>query len=152
MFDKYKKLFKHDEQNNIDDRYVLIPVSTINEELTKNIVELEKLGEELTMVLQRKYAKVFENQGKTNLSIWISRDIDGDEIEDSTSEKCLVKEYRSQIAIDYDGQKLNEDIYAETIGLWYYFGGYLKGSGTLYDLSKNNLEEDIEKALVMLLN
>ncbi|KQL36084.1 hypothetical protein [Psychrobacillus sp. FJAT-21963] len=152
MFDKYKKLFKYDEQNNIDDRYVLIPVSTINEELTKNIVELEKLGEELTMVLQRKYAKVFENQGKTNLSIWISRDIDGDEIEDSTSEKCLVKEYRSQIAIDYDGQKLNEDIYAETICLWYYFGGYLKGSGTLYDLSKNNLEEDIEKALVMLLN
>jgi len=35
--------------------------------------------------------------------------------------------------------------------LWYYFGGYSEGSGTLYDLSKNDLETDIEEALKMCL-
>lgn len=123
----------------------------INEELKRNIVELERLGEEWGKVLQRKFADVFESQGKQNLRIWICRDIDGDEIEDLTSEKCLEKEYRSQIAIDYDGPKFDDDFYADTIELWYYFGGYFKGSGTLYDLSKNDLETDIEKTLKTLL-
>ncbi|OAH59211.1 MULTISPECIES: hypothetical protein [Bacillaceae] len=45
----------------------------------------------------------------------------GDEIEGLTSEKCLEKEYRSQIAIDYDGPKFDEDFYAATIELWHYF-------------------------------
>ncbi|WP_298466907.1 hypothetical protein [uncultured Psychrobacillus sp.] len=57
------------------------------------------------------------------------------------------KEYRSQIAIDYDSPKLEDDFYADTIQLWYYFGGYSEGSGTLYDLTKNDLETDIEEAL-----
>jgi hypothetical protein len=35
--------------------------------------------------------------------------------------------------------------------LWYYFGGHFKGSGTLYKLSKNDLETDIEDALKTLL-
>ncbi len=41
MFDKFRKLFKQDEQNEIDDRYVLIPESEINKELKRNIFELE---------------------------------------------------------------------------------------------------------------
>ncbi|MGG3452312.1 hypothetical protein ABER98_21175 [Domibacillus aminovorans] len=151
MFDKFRRLFKKDEQNETDDRYALVSESEINEELKRNIVELEKLGEEWSEVLQRKYVNEFESQEKQNLRVWVCRDIDGDEIEGLTSEKCLEKEYRSQIAIDYDGPKFDEDFYANTIELWYYFGGYVKGSGTLYDLSKNDLEVDIEKSLKALL-
>ena len=76
---------------------------------------------------------------------------EGAEEDDLTSERCLEKEYRSQIAIDYDGPKFDDGFYADTIELWYYFGGYFKGSGTLYGLSKNNLETDIEEALKMML-
>jgi hypothetical protein len=151
LLDKFRRLFKKAEKNEIDEKYVFIPEIEINEELKRNIVELEKLGEEWGKVLQRKYVDVFESQGKLNLRIWICRDIDGDEIEDLTSEKCLEKEYRSQIAIDYDGPKFDDDFYADTIELWYYFGGYFKGSGTLYDLSKNDLETDIEETLKTLL-
>ncbi|MCM3791115.1 hypothetical protein M3221_22515 [Domibacillus indicus] len=151
MLDKFRRLFKKDEQNKLYDKYILIPKSEINKELKRKIIELEKLGEECSKVLQRKYENVFEIQGKNNLIIWIGRDIDGDEIKGLTSEKCLEKEYRSQIAIDYDGPKFDDDFYADTIGLWYYFGGYSKGSGTLYDLSKNDLETDIEEALKTLL-
>lgn len=144
MFDKFKKLFKQDEQNK---RYVLVPESEINEELKKNIVELEKLGEELSMVFQRKYANPFKNQGKVNFRIWISRDIDGDEIDGLTSEQCLEKEYRSQIVIDFDDDTVDDDELPDYIELWYYFGGYFEGSGSLYDLIKNNLETDIEVSL-----
>ncbi|KIL74792.1 hypothetical protein SD77_2794 [Bacillus badius] len=42
---------------------------------------------------------------------------------------------------------MDDDFYAHTIQLWYYFGGYLEGSATLYDLSKKDLETDIEEAL-----
>lgn len=138
-------------QKEIDKKYVFIPESEINEELKRNIVELERLGDEWSKVLQRKYQNVFESKGKQNLRIWVCRDIDGDQEEDLTSERCLEKEYRSQIAIDYDGQKIDDDFYADTIELWYYFGGYFKGSGTLYDLSNNEIETDIEEALKMLL-
>ncbi|MCY8571312.1 hypothetical protein [Bacillus haynesii] len=151
MLNKILRLFKKDEQNEIDEKYIFVRESEINEELKRNIVELERLSEEWGKVLQKKYTKEFEKQGKYNLRIWICRDIDGDEIKDITSDKCLEKEYRSQIAIDYDGPKFDDDFYANTIELWYYFGGYFKGSGTLYDLSKNNLEIDIEEALKMLL-
>ncbi|MGG3642060.1 hypothetical protein ABES38_11890 [Bacillus gobiensis] len=151
MFDKIWRLFKKDNLNEINDKYILVPESKICENSKRNIVELERLGEESSEILQRKYANVFESQGKHNLRIWIYRDIDGDEIKALTSEKCLEKEYRSQIAIDYDGRKFDDDFYAITIELWYYFGGYSKGSGRLYDLSKNDLETDIEEALISLL-
>ncbi|MGF9966913.1 hypothetical protein [Bacillus rhizoplanae] len=130
--------------------YLSFPESEMNEELKRKIVELESLGKQLGKVLQRKYASVFESQGKQNLRIWVCRDIDGDENENLTTEQCFEKEYRSQLVIDYDGH--NHDFYAYYIELWYYFGGYFRGSGTLYDFSNNDLETEIEEALKMLLN
>ncbi|WP_322786434.1 hypothetical protein [Fictibacillus gelatini] len=152
MLDKIKKLLIKGEKNEIDDKYVFVPESEINEELKRNIIELERLSEEWSKVFQKKYANEFESRGKQNLKIWICRDIDGDGIGNLTSEKCLEKEYRSQIAIDYDGPKFDDDFYAHTILLWYYFTGGSKGSGTLYDLSKNDLQTDMEEALKMLLS
>ena len=151
LLDKFRKFFKKDRQEEIDEKYVLVSESEINEELKRNIVELERLGDEWSKVLQRKYRDIFESQGKQNLRIWVCRDIDGDEEEDLTSERCLEKEYRSQISIDYDGPKFDDDFYADTIELWYYFGGYSEGSGAVYALSKNDLEKDIEEALKKLL-
>ena len=130
---------------------VCVPEREINEELKSKIVKLEYFGEQLGKVLQKKYEGVFESQGKQNLRIWVCRDIDGDEKDDLTSQKCFEKEYRSQLVIDYDGPKVDDDFYAYYIPLWYYFGGSLKGSGTLYDLSKNNLESEIEEVLKILL-
>jgi hypothetical protein len=148
LLDKFRKFFKKDKKEEIDEKYVFVPENEINEELKRNIVELERLGEEWSKVLQRKYANIFESQGKQNLRIWVCRDIDGDEEEELTSEGCLEKEYRSQIEIDFDSPKFDDDFYADTIELWYYFGGYFKGSGTLYDLSRKDLETDIEEALI----
>jgi hypothetical protein len=147
----FRKFFKKDKQDDIDKMYICVPENEINEELKRKIIQLESLGEQLGKVLQRKYESVFESQGKLNLRIWVCRDIDGDEEYDLTSERCLEKEYRSQIARDYDGQKFDDDFYANTIELWYYFGGYFKGSGTLFDLSSNDLETEIEESLKMLL-
>ncbi len=151
MFNKFRKAFKKDLPEEKNDYYVFIPEAEINEDLKRNIVELERLADQLATILQIKYTKEFENQGKLNLRIWVCRDIDGDTEEDLTSANCLEKEYRSQIAIDYDGPKYDDDFYANTFGLWYYFGGYFKGSGTLYDLSKNDLEAVIEESLKNLL-
>ncbi|MDR4927751.1 hypothetical protein [Peribacillus simplex] len=134
---------------------VCVPESEINEELKRKIVQLESFGEQLGKVLQKKYEDVFESQGKQNLRIWVCRDIDGDEKDDLTSEKCFEKEYRSQIVIDFDGPKFEGDeFYAYYIELWYYYGGFFKGSGsgTLYDLSNNDLETEIEEGLKILLN
>ncbi|MGN7176559.1 hypothetical protein BK139_05065 [Paenibacillus sp. FSL R5-0490] len=132
--------------------YLSVPESEMNEKLKRKIAELESLGEQLGKVLQRKYASVFESQGKQNLGIWVCRDIDGDENEISTTEQCFEKEYRSQIVIDFDGPKFEgDDFYAYYIELWYYFGGYIRGSGTLYDLSNNDLETEIEEGLKILL-
>ncbi|MEC0343877.1 hypothetical protein [Peribacillus frigoritolerans] len=150
MIDKIRRLFKKEALNEVDEeRYVFIPV---NEELKRNIIELEGLGEELGKVLQRKYANKFESKGKQNLRIWICRDVDGDEITDITSEKCLELEYRSQIAIDYNGPKYDEDFYADTIELWH-FSDVIKGEafGTIYNLTKCNLETEIEATLIKLL-
>ncbi|MFF2501734.1 hypothetical protein [Peribacillus sp. NPDC058075] len=148
MIDKIRRLFKKEELNEVDEeRYAFIPV---NEELKRNIIKLEVLGEELGKVLQRKYANKFESKGKQNLRIWICRDIDGDEITDITSQKCLELEYRSQIAIDYDGPQY--DVYADTIELWH-FSDVIKGKayGTIYNLTKCNLETEIEATLIKLL-
>ncbi|GAB1776479.1 hypothetical protein PMEGAS67_19560 [Priestia megaterium] len=80
------------------------------------------------------------------------RDIDGDQLPNLSSKQCLEKEYRSQVAINFDGFTDEEDAYVHYIQLWYYFSGYFKGTGTLYDLSKNRLEADIEEKLEELLN
>ncbi|WHY98553.1 hypothetical protein [Peribacillus simplex] len=151
MLEKFRRLFKKVEQNETDDRYVFVSEDVINEELKRRIVELERLGEEWSIFLQKKYANKFENQSKQHLRIWVCRDIDGEVKEGLNSEKCLEKEYRSQIVMDYDGPKVDDDFYAYYIPLWYYFGGSFKGSGTLYDLSKNNLESEIEDVLKILL-
>ncbi|MGG0262122.1 hypothetical protein ABEY48_21030 [Bacillus mycoides] len=152
MFDKLKRLFKKDKENDLEDeRYILISESEINEELKRKIVELERLGSEYSKVLQKKYINEFERKGKRNLKIWVNRDIEGDEIEDLNSEKCLEKEYRSEIIIDFNDVTVEDDEYADFIQLWYYYGGYFKGTGTLYDTSRNNLETDIETALQTLI-
>jgi hypothetical protein len=150
MIDKIRRLFKKEDLNEVDEeRYAFVPV---NEELKRNIIKLEVLGEELGKVLQRKYASKFERKGKQNLRIWICRDIDGDEITDITSQKCLELEYRSQIAIDYDGPQYDEDFYTDTIELWH-FSDVIKGKayGTIYNLTKCNLETEIEATLIKLL-
>jgi c-di-AMP phosphodiesterase-like protein len=151
LFKKFAGLFKKDEQNENDDGYLFVSENEINEKLKRNIVELENIGEKWGKFLQRKYAEKFNDQGKHDLRIWVCRDIDGDEEDNLTSDRCLEKEYRSQIVIDFDGPKIEDDFYEYYIPLWYYFGGYSKGSGTLYDLSKNKLEADIEEALKILL-
>ncbi|WP_235712217.1 hypothetical protein [Bacillus mycoides] len=117
----------------------MISESEINEELKRKIVELERLGSEYSKVLQKKYINEFERKGKRNLKIWVNRDIDGDEIEDLNSEKCLEKEYRSEIIIDFNDVTVEDDEYADFIQLWYYYGGYFKGTGTLYDTSRKKI-------------
>jgi hypothetical protein len=62
-----------------------------------------------------------------------------------------LKYFQQSAALAPEGSKFDEDFYAVTIEFWYYFGGYFKGSGTLYDLSKNGLETDIVEALKMFL-
>ncbi|MFB0635231.1 hypothetical protein ACEPP6_08010 [Bacillus rugosus] len=119
------------------------------------IFELESLGEAVSVKLQNKYAGVFEAQGKPNLSIKVCRDIDGDVINDLTAERCLEKEYRSQITINYyqPAKAYDEDLDCFTIDLWYYYGGFVgSGCGTLFDLNNNDLEKEIEEVLIFLLN
>lgn len=135
-----------------DDKYILVPESEINETLKRDIVKLEEVGEAYCKSLQHKYRSKFERDGKQNLKIWVCRDIDGDQLPNLSSKQCLEKEYRSQIAINFGGFTDEEDAYVYYIQLWYYFGGYFKGTGTLYDLSKNHLEADIEEKLEELLN
>lgn len=147
MFDKLKKLFIDKQDQETDDKYILVPESEINENLKRDIVKLEEIGEAYCKSLQHKYRNKFVLDGKQNLKIWVCRDIDGDQLPNLSSEQCLEKEYRSQVAINFDGFTGEEDAYVHYIQLWYYFGGYFKGTGTLYDLSKNHLEADIEEKL-----
>ncbi|WP_129707476.1 hypothetical protein [Priestia megaterium] len=147
MFDKLKKLFMDKQNQETDDKYILVPESEINENLKKDIVKLEEVGEAYSEILQHKYRNIFEHDGKQNLKIWVCRDIDGDQLPNLSSEQCLEKEYRSQVAINFDGFTDEEDAYVHYIQLWYYFSGYFKGTGTLYDLLKNHLEADIEEKL-----
>ncbi|WP_228307655.1 hypothetical protein [Priestia sp. J2] len=147
MFDKLKKLFMDKQGQEADDKYILVPESEINENLKREIVKLEEVGEAYSESLQHKYRNKFEHDGKQNLKIWVCRDIDGDQLPNLSSEQCLEKEYRSQVAINFDGFTDEEDAYVHYLQLWYYFGGYFKGTGTLYDLSKNYLEADIEEKI-----
>ncbi|MEH7330882.1 hypothetical protein CN330_07595 [Priestia megaterium] len=152
MFNKLKKLFMDKQDQETDDKYILVPESEINENLKRDIVKLEEVGEAYCKSLQQKYRSKFERDGKQNLKIWVCRDIDGDQLPNLSSEQCLEKEYRSQVGINFDGFTDEEDVYVHYIQLWYYFSGYFKGTGTLYDLSKNHLEADIEEKLEELLN
>jgi actin-related protein len=147
LFDKLKKLFMDKQDQETDDKYILVPESEMNENLKRDIVKLEEVGEAYSENLQHKYRNKFERDGKHNLKIWVCRDIDGDQLPNLSSEQCLEKEYRSQVAINFDGFTDEEDAYVHYIQLWYYFSGYFKGTGTLYDLSKNHLEADIEEKL-----
>ncbi|WP_286166348.1 hypothetical protein [Peribacillus frigoritolerans] len=108
MFKKIKRLVEERKQNEIAGKYLSVSENEINEELQRKIGELERIAEDSSKVLQRKYSSSFAKHGKQNLRIWICRDIDGDEIDDLTSEKCLEKEYRSQIAVDYDDPESEE--------------------------------------------
>ena len=152
MFDELKKLFMDKQDQEADDKYILVPESEINETLKRDIVKLEEVGEAYCKSLQHKYRSKFERDGKQNLKVWVCRDIDGDQLPNLSSKQCLEKEYRSQVAINFDGFTDEEDAYVHYIQLWYYFSGYFKGTGTLYDLSKNRLEADIEEKLEELLN
>lgn len=150
-------LKKQKNQSPLDEGYLQIPEKDINLELKQIIFELESLGEAVSENLQKKYIDVFEAQGKPNLSIKV-RDIDGDVINDLTAERCLEKEYRSQITINfYQPAKAYdvdyEDLDCITVDLWYYYGGFIgSGCGTLFDLNNNDLEKEIEEVLIFLLN
>lgn len=145
---------KNSQPSNQTKKYIKIPANNINKDLKKKIVELEHRGEQLCILLQNKYLDKFKQLDKHNFNVWICRDIDGDEINDLTPERCLEKEYRSQVAINFDPpQEDDEDCYAATIELWYYYGGFKNsGCGTLYNLDKNDLEKEIEEEIIFLLN
>lgn len=85
-----RQLLKNQKnQSPLDEGYLQIPEKDINLELKQKIFELESLGEVVSKKLQNKYIDVFEAQGKPNLTIKICRDIDGDELNDLTAERCL---------------------------------------------------------------
>ncbi|KNF08176.1 hypothetical protein CLPU_9c00720 [Gottschalkia purinilytica] len=157
-----KKLFnlikKEKEQNNINDNlnYVKIPYSEINEDIKSKIRDLEKSSEELCIKYENKYKDLFEKAGKRNLELKVARDIDGDEIESLTDNGYLEPEYRSMISFYYDDgtEESREFDYFQTgIELWYYSTGYSRyGSGTLYCLTIEELEKEIEEILYSLLN
>ncbi|MCB7153201.1 MULTISPECIES: hypothetical protein [Bacillus] len=156
MWKTLRQLFKKQKnQSPIDEGYIQIPEKDINQVLKQVIFELESLGEAVSEKLQNKYAGVFEAQGKPNLSIKVCRDIDGDVINDLTAERCLEKEYRSQITINYyqPAKAYDEDLDCFTIDLWYYYGGFVGSCcGTLFDLNNNDLEKEIEEMLIFFLN
>ncbi|PSA99987.1 hypothetical protein [Bacillus halotolerans] len=156
MWKTLRQLFKKQKnQTLIEECYIQIPEKDFNLELKQMIFELESLGEAVSEKLQNKYIDVFEAQGKPNLSIKICRDIDGDIINDLTAERCLEKEYRSQITINYyqPAKAYDEDLDCFTMDLWYYYGGFVgSGCGTLFDLNNSDLEKEIEEMLVFLLH
>ncbi|MGP1908355.1 hypothetical protein ACTSEZ_09280 [Metabacillus sp. JX24] len=151
MFDRLRRLFKSRSKPLLNEKYISVPESEFNEELKKRIANIEREAEKLSSFLQKEYSGEFAERGIPNLKIWVCRDIDGDEMDHLTSENCFEKEYRSLIAIDHSGPKIDDDICAGTIELWYYFGGYFKGKGSLYGLSKDEMEKDVEQTLQVLL-
>lgn len=154
MWKALRLIFKKQKnQRPIADGYLHILEKDINLELKQKIYALEGLGEVVAEKLQRKYTDVFGSQGKRNLSIKICRDIDGDVLSDLTADRCLEKEYRSQITINYGTvTAYDEDLDTFTIDLWYYYGGFKgTGRGTLFDVKNNDLEKEIEEMLIYLL-
>ncbi|MCG0050783.1 hypothetical protein [Priestia aryabhattai] len=151
MFNKFKLLFTDKHQDEASDKYVEVPANEINEDLKIHIIALEKLGEKYSEVIEKEYTSKFECKGKKNLKIWVCRDIDGDQLPDLTSNHCLEDEYRSQVAINFDGFTDEEDAYVYYIQLWSYFSGGRKGIGALYDSSKYDLETNIKENLEVIL-
>ncbi|MEC1392500.1 hypothetical protein P9D26_03965 [Bacillus velezensis] len=157
MWKSFKQFLKKQiNQSPIDEGYIRIIEKDINLELKQRIFKLESLGEAVSKKLQDKYKDVFEAEGKQKLSIKICRDIDGDVLNDLTAERCLEKEYRSQITINYHQpakEAYDEYLDCFTLDLWYYYGGFKgTGCGTLFDLNNNDLEKEIEETLLFLLN
>lgn len=151
MFNVLKKLFTSSTNNKHDDSYILVPENEMNSQLRTKIIELENLGKRYSNELQKVYAKRFEESGMKNLKVWLHRDIDGDEIEILTAERFFEKEYRSIVAINFDSNDNGND-FVTYLQLWYYYGGYKKGEGTLYNSSKSDLKMDIEKILKEILS
>jgi hypothetical protein len=145
MFNILKMLFSNqdDKDNNV---YIAVQEDEMDSELRNRIFKLENLAKGLTQELQRKYAPQFKDSGKPNLKVWVHRDIDGDEIELLTLERFFTKEYRAVVAINFDREDSDGD-FVTYIQLWYYFGGYRKGEGTLYNSATRNLKADIEEVL-----
>ncbi|QJX80341.1 hypothetical protein [Priestia megaterium] len=149
MFNRFRRfLTKQDKKEN--DAYITVEENEMDSELKNRIYKLENYAKSLTQELQRKYAIQFKEQGKSNLKIWVYRDIDGDEIKDITFNRFFEKEYRSLVAINFDYED-NDDIFITYIELWYYHRGHKKGQGTLYDSSIYNLKREIEDLLNELL-
>ncbi|MDQ0247377.1 hypothetical protein J2S09_005026 [Bacillus fengqiuensis] len=151
----FKGLWKRNQEKREileEQKYRIIVEQAFNETLKQEIMKLEQVSEGLCKEYEEKYTEEFKEKDKKNLRLWIVRDIDGDESENLTSNHCLEKEYRSQIAFDYDGPKLDGDFYACTTQLWYYFGGYFHGEGALYGGNVQRLKNDIQETLIMLLN
>ncbi|WP_082232930.1 hypothetical protein [Halobacillus massiliensis] len=147
MFSKIKYVLFKKKDAKDNDPYIAVSQIDINRNMKEKIRDLEELAEELCSALTKKYEREFEHHQMKNLMIWVVRDIDGDEFGELTHESCLEKEYRSQIAIDYDGEKFDDEFYAATVNLWYYFSGSNKGTGTLFDLKNNDLKIEVEKEL-----
>lgn len=145
-----RNLFKR-KNNKDDNKYISIPESHINDELKSEIINLEKLAEKHALTLQEEYKEAFFLNNKQNLKIWVCRDIDGDELQDLSFNNSLEKEYRSRVVIDYEGTKFDDEFYAYDIYLWYYYTGYFKGSGTLYNHEEYDLYKEVESALKELL-
>ena len=116
-------LFKS-QPSSADAPYVGIPDTDFDEKLKKEIRALENYAEEVAETLQKKYTEEFKKKNRINLKVYLDRNIDGDEVEDISSDNAFEKEYRSILAVEYndfEGDEQYEDI---DISLWYYFGGY----------------------------
>ncbi|MCP2036423.1 hypothetical protein L1279_003465 [Planomicrobium sp. HSC-17F08] len=133
------------------EKYLTIASKGINEEIKNKVMELESLAERLAEQFHIHYADQFEAQKKRNFSIWVSRDLDGDEISTLTADCCLEKEYRSQLAVNYNDPGEDNDFYEATITLWHYRKGFFRSSAFLYNTAKYDLEKDLEAALEHLL-
>lgn len=151
MRDEIRRWFYGLTKSNDPNKYISVDEHEINDEIKNEVIQLEDLAGKLAEKLQSHYEMQFEEQKKRNFSIWVSRDLDGDEIGSLTADCCLEKEYRSQLAINYNDPAEDNDFYEATITLWHYQRGFLKSFAFLYDATRNNLEKDIEDTLTNLL-
>lgn len=135
-----------------DTAYVGITDTAFDEALKSEIREVEAYAAELAKSLQKQFEKEFEKKNRKNLRVGLERTIDGDEVEGISSDHVFEKEYCSFMAVEYDNFD-DDDRYEDIdIPLWYYFGGYWHGTGTLYQAAYDNLEKEMEEALKKLLN
>ena len=146
----FTRYFK-DKQN---EKYQLVLEREFNQNLKDKIYSIEKSAEEIGLELQREYQPIFNNN-KENLSIFVRRDIDGDVDSHLTSKQAFCKEYRSELVISFKDPNIGtdeEDLYIPPILLWYYYGGYKKGNGTLYNSSVTELKNEVILTLENRLN